>query len=94
MAKDYGTTWETCHLITLGGNWAFAVGIVEDSRGTKKVRIAKGRLKENDREEPGDCPISQVNKLNLKVKDWARVRALIDDAIKELVEIEGEEVDP
>jgi len=83
---EYGTTWETCHTIKLGGGWAFAVGIIRDARGGRKVRVAKGKIKAEA--EAGECPVSQVNKLNLKPKDWAAIRDAIDEAIGELEEIE------
>ena len=62
----YAAKWETWTLIPAGAGWAFAVGIIETS-GRRRVRVAKGKMKVAG---PGDLPITQQLKFNLKPADW------------------------
>ena len=55
--------WTESTVITIGGDWAFAVGTLES--GT--FRIAKGKLSGANPET--NAPISQGMKMNLKPKD-------------------------
>jgi len=79
------TTWRTLQVLPLGGKWAFVVGVIDDGTGLK-VRVAKGRLREAT--GPGECPITQVNKFNLKAKDWEALRPAIEKALTELAALE------
>ena len=79
------TTWRTMQVLPLGGKWAFVVGVIDDGAGLK-VRVAKGKLRETA--GPGECPIAQVNKFNLKTKDWATLRPAIETALAELAALE------
>ena len=74
--KTYQTKWvEPPDIIGIGGKWAYAIGVVVDSSGRKKIRIAKGPVrgyvkKEKEKTEihpddPGN-PIAQIQKINFK----------------------------
>ena len=79
-AKQYAAKWETWTLIPAGAGWAFAVGIIEQS-GRRRVRVAKGKIKVAS---PGELPITQQTKFNLKVADWKLLRQAIDQYIAQL----------
>lgn len=100
MAKEdekYGSVWLKYDTIPLGGQWAIAVGIVEDKESKeRKVRISKGRVKGRVPvslgritvvpDDPKD-PITQVNRFNIKSKEeWEEVKKLVDKYIGELKE--------
>lgn len=83
--KEYGTTWLTATIIPLGGAWAFAVGIVRDSAGVEKLRIAKGKVNADADLDAGDAPVTQVQKFNIKKRDeWEKIKAAVDAALDEL----------
>jgi hypothetical protein len=91
----FGSRWEGYDLIKLGGFWAIAVGIVTDSTGIRKVRIAKGKVKgkvyrdeqrqiQYELDDPED-PITQVNRINVKNEsEWHRIKELVDKWIRKL----------
>ena len=75
--------------------WAIAVGIVVDSTGIRKLRIAKGKIKGKVfKNEKGEMqyelynkkdPISQVNRLNItNTKDWVLLKKIVDKWITKL----------
>jgi hypothetical protein len=75
--------------------WAIVVGIVVDSTGIRKLRIAKGKIKGKVfRDEKGEIqyelydkkdPISQVNRVNITdVEDWEKIKKLVDKWITKL----------
>ena len=78
--RDFAAKWDTWTLIRAGAGWAFAVGIIEQS-GRRRVRVAKGKMKVAS---PGELPITQLNKFNLKVADWKLLRGAIDQYIAHL----------
>ena len=78
--SDYAAKWETWTLIPAGAGWSFAVGIIEQS-GRRRVRVAKGKLKVSG---PGELPITQQSKFNLKPADWKVLRTAIDQYIAQL----------
>ena len=78
--RDYAAEWETWTLIPAGAGWAFAVGIIEQS-GRRRVRVAKGKIKVAS---PGELPITQQSKFNLKPSDWKLLREAIDQYIAQL----------
>ena len=80
QANDYAAKWETWTLIPAGAGWAFAVGIIEQS-GRRRVRVAKGKMKVAG---PGDLPITQQLKFNLKPADWKPLREAIDLYVAQL----------
>ena len=83
MSEDtnrYAAEWKTWTLIPAGAGWAFAVGII-DQGGRQRVRVAKGKMKVAG---PGELPITQQSKFNLKPADWKPLRAAIDQYIAEL----------
>jgi hypothetical protein len=84
--RDYAAKWETWTLIPAGAGWAFAVGIIEQS-GRRRVRVAKGKMKVAS---PGELPITQQSKFNLKTGDWKLLREAIDQYIAQL-ESEGQD---
>jgi hypothetical protein len=86
QARDYAAKWETWTLIPAGAGWAFAVGIIEQS-GRRRVRVAKGKVKVAS---PGELPITQQSKFNLKPADWKLLREAIDQYIAQL-ESEGKQ---
>lgn len=92
---EYGSIWVDYQIIPLGGFWAVVVGIIQDkSSGSKKLRIAKGRIKGTIRLKLGKPtpefdntkdPISQVNRLNIKTKEeWEKIKKLVDEYIIKL----------
>lgn len=84
MSKNqYAAKWKSWKLIPAGAGWAFAVGIIEAPAGSgrMRVRVAKGKMKVV---EPGELPITQQAKFNLKAADWEALRAEIDAAIAAL----------
>lgn len=78
--SDYAAKWKTWTLIPAGAGWSFAVGIIEQS-GRRRVRVAKGKLKVSG---PGELPITQQSKFNLKPADWKVLRTAIDQYIAQL----------
>jgi hypothetical protein len=56
------------------------VGIIEQS-GRRRVRVAKGKIKVSG---PGELPITQQSKFNLKPADWKVLRTAIDQYIAQL----------
>jgi len=78
--NEYAAKWETWTLIPAGAGWSFAVGIIEQS-GRRRVRVAKGKLKVSG---PGELPITQQSKFNLKPADWKVLRTAIDQYIAQL----------
>jgi hypothetical protein len=84
QGQDYAAKWDTWTLIPAGAGWAFAVGIIEQS-GRRRVRVAKGKMKVAS---PGELPITQQSKFNLKPSDWKLLREAIDQYIAQL-ESEG-----
>ena len=76
----FAAKWETWTLIPAGAGWAFAVGIIEQG-GRRRVRVAKGKMKVAG---PGDLPITQQAKFNLKPADWKSLRTAIDQYIAQL----------
>ncbi len=87
-SKQYAAKWETWTLIPAGAGWSFAVGIIEQS-GRRRVRVAKGKMKVSG---PGELPITQQSKFNLKPADWKVLRTAIDQYIAQL-ESEKQESD-
>ena len=80
QGRDYAAKWDTWTLIPAGAGWAFAVGIIEQS-GRRRVRVAKGKIKVAS---PGELPITQQSKFNLKPADWKLLREAIDQYIAQL----------
>ena len=80
QARDFSAKWDTWTLIPAGAGWAFAVGIIEQS-GRRRVRVAKGKIKVAS---PGELPITQQSKFNLKIADWKLLREAIDQYIAQL----------
>jgi hypothetical protein len=85
-AKQYAAKWETWTLIPAGAGWAFAVGIIEQA-GRRRVRVAKGKMKVAG---PGELPITQQSKFNLKPADWKPLREAIDLYIEQLESSSGD----
>jgi hypothetical protein len=91
---------EAPQLISLGGKWAYSVGIVGDVGGERSVRVAKGVLKGTyyrDKQsgnmvlKPDDemHPISEPNKINIKSMDeWNQLVVLVTQRLK-LIEVSG-----
>ena len=79
-SNQYAAKWDTWTLIPAGAGWAFAVGIIE-AGGRRRVRVAKGKMKVAS---PGELPITQQSKFNLKPADWKLLREAIDQYIAQL----------
>ncbi|MFH1978644.1 MAG: hypothetical protein ABIJ92_04935 [Candidatus Aenigmatarchaeota archaeon] len=100
---EYGTKWVEFKIIPLGGFWAVVVGIVEDrNTHTRKVRIAKGKVKGKVHRE-GDKleyilenkldPISQISRFNIKKKsEWEKIKKLVDEYISKIGQPEQESI--
>ncbi|NHI91034.1 MAG: hypothetical protein EAX96_00940 [Candidatus Lokiarchaeota archaeon] len=83
--KEYGTTWDKLKILSLGGKWAFGVGIIKEKSGDRKIRMVKGKLT-NPLKKSGEWkeidltqdpnPISQVQKMNFKRRE--EYKAMID----------------
>jgi hypothetical protein len=75
MSSWKANVWTQAELIPIGGDWAYAVGLLDNGA----IRIAKGKLSAAKPES--GCPISQVNKLNIKAKDtsqWEEIKDAVD----------------
>lgn len=97
--KKYGTVWrQPPDLIPLGGQWAYAIGIVQDKRtGNLRVRVAKGKVKGYTRrnekgelevhpKDPND-PVTQPTRLNVKdLREWEIVDRLVKKWLPQLGE--------
>ena len=89
--REFGSDWvEPPDLITIGGQWVYAVGLVKDRYSESlRLRIAKGKVKgytkrsaegvlEAFPEDPMD-PITQPNRLNIKtVQEWKDIIKVIE----------------
>ncbi|MFX1474386.1 MAG: hypothetical protein ACFFCO_02765 [Promethearchaeota archaeon] len=89
--REYGTDWvEPPDLITIGGKWVYAVGLVKDRYSDSlRLRIAKGKVKgytkrseegvlEAFPEDPLD-PVTQPNRLNIKtVQEWQDILKVVE----------------
>ncbi len=101
-SEKFGAPWtEPPDLVPIGGQWLYAIGIVQDKQtGNIRVRIAKGKVKgyvkRNERGElethpkdPSD-PISQPNRLNVKdPKEWEKIDQLVKKWLKKVPEREA-----
>ena len=78
--KDYSSKWiVSSEPYALGGGWYVQVGIIEDSQGGRKVRVARGRANPQG-------GITQAQKINLKAKEWPWLREQIEKYVAQLVE--------
>jgi hypothetical protein len=85
-SEKFGTSWkEPPDIIPIGGQWLYAIGIVQDKQtGELRVRVAKGKIrgyiKRNDQgvleahpKDPMD-PLTQPNRLNIKsLREWEKI---------------------
>lgn len=82
VKMQYAAKWLSWVTIPAGAGWAFAVGVIEQGKaGRFRVRVAKGKMKIVG---PGELPITQQAKFNLKASDWPALRDAIDQAIADL----------
>lgn len=95
--KRFESSWEAYDLIKLGGFWAICIGIVVDSTGIRKLRIAKGKVEGKVfKDEKGNIqyelddkndPITQVNRFNINRKsDWMQIKKLVEKYLPKLEE--------
>jgi hypothetical protein len=77
--KDYSSKWVASETRALGAGWYVQVGIIEDSQGKRKVRVARGKAKP----EGG---ITQAQKFNIKAKEWPWVREQIEKYLAQMAE--------
>jgi len=82
--KDYSSKWIASEMHALGAGWYVQVGIIEDSRGTRKVRVARGRANPQG-------GIIQSQKINLKPKEWPWLREQLDRFIAQMQQDEAAE---
>lgn len=75
--KDYSSKWIDSETRALGGGWYVQVGIIEDARGDRKVRVARGRANPQG-------GIVQSQKINLKPKEWPWLREQVDRFIAQM----------
>jgi hypothetical protein len=81
-SRDFSTTWVEFELIQVGGGYAYQIGIIEDkATQARKVRVAKGRI---IAQEDGRAAVKQAQKLNLKSKEWPKVREAIEKYLGKL----------
>ncbi len=96
MKKDYSTKWVKMKVLSLGGKWGYAVGIVKDFQNIQKVRIVKGKLSQPFPKSPewkevdlsiSPEPISQVQKMNFKrLDEFTSMLQIVTDMFKTLEE--------
>jgi len=78
--KDYSSKWiATSEPHPLGGGWYVQVGIIEDSQGGRKVRVARGKPSIQG-------GITQSQKFNLKAKEWPWIREQIEKYLAQLAQ--------
>lgn len=92
--KDYGTSWDKLKILSLGGKWAFGVGIIKEKTGERKIRIVKGKLTNPFKKDPNwkemdlsqdPTPISQVQRMNFKRRDEFKTMIdVLDEMFDEL----------
>jgi hypothetical protein len=89
--REFGSDWvEPPDLITIGGQWVYAVGLVKDRYSDSlRLRIAKGKVKgytkrseegvlEAFPEDPLD-PVTQPNRLNIKTgQEWQDILKVVE----------------
>jgi hypothetical protein len=78
--KDYSSKWiAAAEPFALGAGWYVQVGIIEDSQGGRKVRVARGRANPQG-------GITQSQKFNLKAKEWPWIREQIEKYLAQLAQ--------
>ncbi len=75
--KDYSSKWIVSEMHALGAGWYVQVGIIEDSQGKRKVRVARGRANPQG-------GITQSQKINIKPKEWPWLREQLDRFIAQM----------
>lgn len=101
----YGTEWVALKVLSLGGKWAYGVGIIRDKAGEEKVRIVKGKLTTSLKKNLAEAvtidlaqdpsPISQVQKMNFKRhQEFTVMTALIAEMFKTLAAREAAKETP
>ncbi len=81
--KDYSSKWiAASEPFALGAGWYVQVGIIEDSQGGRKVRVARGRANPQG-------GITQSQKFNLKAKEWPWIREQIEKYLAQLAQGAG-----
>lgn len=82
--KDYGSKWiAASEPHALGAGWYVQVGIIEDSQGGRKVRVARGKASPQG-------GITQQQRFNLKAKEWPWIREQIEKYLTQMAQ-QGEE---
>ncbi len=84
--KDHSSTWIISETRPLGAGWYVQVGIIQDSQGKRKVRVARGRANLQG-------GITQSQKINIKPKEWPWLREQLDRFIVQLQQEESAEED-
>lgn len=80
--KDYSSKWIVSEIHSLGAGWYVQVGIIEDSQGKRKVRVARGKANPQG-------GITQQQKFNLKPKEWPWLREQLDRFIAQMQQEEA-----
>jgi|GEM_PF-4589966 len=76
--RDFSSTWIDSQIVMLGMGWAYQIGVIRDSDGTLKIRIAKGQLKD-------PTTVSQRQKFNIKRrKEWEQIKPLVEEYLTKL----------
>jgi hypothetical protein len=89
--SQFGSDWvEPPDLITIGGQWVYAVGLVKDRYSDSlRLRIAKGKVKGYTKRSPEGVleafpddpldPMTQPNRLNIKTgEEWQGILKVVD----------------
>jgi hypothetical protein len=84
--KDYSSKWIVSEMHALGAGWYVQVGIIEDSQGKRKVRVARGRANPQG-------GIIQSQKINLKPKEWPWLREQLDRFIAQMQQDAAQDAD-
>ena len=85
--KDYSSKWlSASEPHPLGAGWYVQVGIIEDSQGGRKVRVARGKASVQG-------GITQSQKFNLKAKEWPWIKEQVEKYLAELAQLEAGKTD-
>lgn len=91
--NPFATEWLPGYIIiTRRGGYAWQVGIVQDQKGKRRVRVATGRMTvEND---PNGVPVASVkqsSKINItSLEEWDKINAEVRKKLQELADLKRE----
>ncbi|MFZ5918855.1 MAG: hypothetical protein ACOYZ7_18110 [Chloroflexota bacterium] len=89
MTEDFSSEWLPGYVIVpRKGGHAWQIGIIQDSRGSRRVRLASGRMSIVENPDPSGPPLAavkQTNRVNVTdLEEWDRVAAAVRQKLEEL----------